>query len=269
LWVVCACGHPEAAPAPPAHACPTDPVALGDGLTAARVAIAATPATGGLACLDVVRADPARFRLRVLTAARDGSSHPAPVWRETFHLAAVINAGMFHADGAPVGLVVEHDVAVGTDNKKFGGVLAFDPKSPSDPPALVTGRDCAGFDLAALRARYHSLVESYRLLGCDGGAQPWSDRKQYSAAAIGVDRAGRIVLLHARAAVTMAELSRAVAALDLSGALFLEGGPEASLVVKGDAGELSLVGSYETGFLEHDRNHEFWWLPNVLALEPQ
>jgi len=76
------------------------------------------------------------------------------------------------------------------------------------------------------------------------------------------------VLLHARAAVTMAELSRAVAALDLSGALFIEGGPEASLVVKGDAGELSLVGSYETGFLEHDRNHEFWWLPNVLALEP-
>jgi hypothetical protein len=267
-----ACGHPEAAPAPAvaaAPACPTDPVALSDGLTAARIAIAGTPATAGQACLDVVRGDLAKLRLRVLTAARDGNSHPAPVWRETFHLAAVINAGMFHADGAPVGLIVENDVAVGADNKSFAGVLAFDPKSDKDPPAIVTGRKCPGFDLADLRRRYHSLVQSSRLLGCDGEALPWADPKQYSAAAIGVDRSGRIVMMHTRAALTMTELSRALAALDLTGALFLEGGPEASLVVKGSAGEVSVVGSYETGFVDNDRNHEFWWLPNVIALEPR
>src|SRR4029077_8037703 len=27
------------------------------------------------------------------------------------------------------------------------------------------------------------------------------------------------------------------------------------------------IGSYETGFIENDRNTAFWWLPNVIALE--
>jgi hypothetical protein len=66
----------------------------------------------------------------------------------------------------------------------------------------------------------------------------------------------------------MAELSRAVAAHDLTGALFLEGGPEASLVAKGPEGELSRVGSYETTFVENDENHVFWTLPNVIGLLP-
>ncbi len=269
--VLSSCSRPEAAPAAPDDPCASEPVVLAPGLIASRIALGATPAAGAPACVDVVRADPARFRLRVLTAARDGTSHPAPAWRETFHLAAVINAGMFHGDGTPVGLIVENGVAVSADNPRLAGVLAFDPRDGKDPPAVLAGRDCAGFDLAALRRRYRSLVESSRLLGCDGAALPWADPKRYSAAAIGLDREGRIVLLHARAAVTMTELSRALAAsrLDLAGALFLEGGPEASLVAKGEGGELARVGSFETAFYESDANRAFWWLPNVIALEPR
>jgi hypothetical protein len=220
-----------------------------------------------------VRADLARYHLRVLTASRDGRARTAPIWRDTFELTAVINAGMFHegTSGLPIGLVVENDVAVGSDNPKLGGVLAFDPRSESDPPAMITSRGCAGFDLPALRARYRSIVQSYRLLSCDGAPVRWTDPKHYSAAAIGVDRAGRIVLMHLRAALTMSELSRALASpdLDLAGALFLEGGPEASLLVRGPYGEVSRVGSYETGFLEADTNTEFWSLPNVIGLEPR
>ncbi|HEY5937211.1 MAG TPA: phosphodiester glycosidase family protein, partial [Kofleriaceae bacterium] len=92
------------------------------------------------------------------------------------------------------------------------------------------------------------------------------DPKHYSAAGIGIDRAGRVVLFHARAAVTMAELATALAGHDLAGALFLEGGPEASLVVHGPAGQLDRVGSYETGFVENDDNHAFWALPNVISV---
>ncbi len=262
---------PAAAAPPPPLACPTAPTLLGVGLTTERQPIAATPAAGGPACLDVVRVDLAHFRARLLTAMRDGASHTAPAWREAFHLTAVINAGMFHSDGQPVALLVEDGVAIGADNKTMSGFLAFDPRSPADPPVAITGRDCTGFDLAALRRRYRSIVQSSRLLGCAGEALPWNDAKHYSAAAIGVDRDGHFVLLHARAAVTMTELSAALASpeLRLAGALFLEGGPEASLVVHGDAGELARTGSYETGFVENDHNHAFWWLPNVIALEPR
>lgn len=268
--LVAATPPPEGLPAVPAGPCDAEPTLLGPGLTAELAPLDATPALPATApCVDVVRADLARYKLRVLSASRDGASHPAPAWRDAFHLVAVTNAGMFHAEGPPVGLVVEDGVALSVDNNKFGGYLAFDPVSASDPPAITAGRDCPNFNLAALRRRYRSIVQSSRLLDCHGAALPWQDKKQYSAAAIAVDRRGHIVFLHVRAAVTMTELSRALAArnLGLTGAIFLEGGPEASLVVRGTEGELSRVGSYETHFVENDANQAFWWLPNVLGLE--
>jgi len=275
-----ACGHGDtivtpSAPAPteaavpkaePASPCATGVTKLGPGLTAEQLELTATPAAAA-PCIDVVRADLAHHRLRVLTAAREGRSQPAPAWREMFHLVAVINAGMFHNDGDPVALIIEDGVAVSADNKKYQGYLAFDPRATTDAPAIMTGRDCPGFSLDDLKKRYRSIVQSPRLLGCTGEALPWQDKKQYSAAAIGLDRTGRAVFIHARAAVTMTELARALGSVDLVGALFLEGGPEASLVVRGADGELSRVGSYETSFVENDTNQSFWWLPNVVGLE--
>jgi hypothetical protein len=244
--------------------------ALGNGLTVERWSIDAKPAAGGPACIDVVRADSARFTLRVLSSgADDPSPKNAPAWHQGFHTTAVINAGMFHDSGKPVGLIVADGTERSRDNTKMGGYLAWDPVDANDPAVTIVGRECPGFDLAALRRRYHSIVQSYRLLGCRGEALPWKDPKQYSSAAIGIDRMGRVVFLHARAAVTMAQLSASLAAHDLAGALFLEGGPEASLVAAGADGQISRVGSYETNFVENDTNRAFWNLPNVIALLPR
>jgi hypothetical protein len=210
-----------------------------------------------------VRADLARYRLRAFS---DPAGRTAPAWRDSEHLAAVTNAGMFHEGGAPVGLIVDDGVARGAVNPKLGGVLAWDPVAPNDPRAIVTGKGCAGFvDLDELRTRYRGVLQGDRLLGCDGGALAWKDPKQYSAAALGVDRAGRVVFVHARGAVRMAELSAALAHHDLAGAIFLEGGPEASLV----AGDWMRLGSYETGFIENDDNQRWWALPNVVGLVPR
>ena len=196
--VVCllvACSRSSAAPEPAPAPCPVDKPSLGTGLAVERWPLLD-------ACIDVVRAT--GYHLRVL----GGAAKPAPAWRSDNHLVAVTNAGMFHDNGAPVGLIVDRGTARGADNKKMCGYLAWDPVAASDPPAIVAGRDCPGFDLAALRARYRSLVQSYRLLGCDGKPLPWSDIKRYSAAAIGVDRAGAITFMHARAPSTMTELRR-------------------------------------------------------------
>ena len=165
-------------------------------------------------------------------------------------------------------MLVTGEGEVGQANAKLGGVLAFDPRDPADAPVLITGKACAGYDLAAIRGRYRSIVEGYRLLDCDGAAIRWADAKHYSAAAIGVDRAGHAIMLHARAPVTMTELANAVSAAGpaIAGALFVEGGPEASVVVRGDGDRaLALLGSYETGFHEDDDNRDFWALPNVIG----
>jgi len=252
-----------------ALACPAPVRELGPGITHERVAIDGTPAIPTTDdCLDVVRIDLGGHRLRVLTALHDGGARALDRWLTDEKLVAGINAGMFHDTLRSVGLLVTADaINNADDNPAFGGFLAFDPVDPASPPLVVAGRDCPDFDLTGLRARYRSISQSYRLVGCDGEAITWKDPKAYSAAAIGVDRDGRLVLLHARAPHRMRELSKTAATLDLAGAIFVEGGPEASLVVRARDGAVSRVGSFETGFLEDDSNQALWQLPNILGVE--
>ena len=278
LVAIAACGRsePKHAPVPaaapiavaadastdtPSGPCPVAKASLGPGLVVERWHVTAATPAAGEPCIDVVRADPRLYKLSALTA--EHGAQPATAWAKTFDLVAVINAGMFHDGGEPVGLVVTGDSKRGIDNEKFGGYFAWDPTSASSPPVATLGRSCGD------RAAYRSFVQSYRLLDCDGRAIKWQDPKQYSVAAIGTDRTGHIVFVHARGAFTMYELSTALAAHDLAGAIFLEGGPEASLVVHGKDGSLERVGSYETKFIENDDNTAFWDLPNVIALTPR
>ena len=239
--------------------CPLAKAQLGPGLTVERWHVTTAKPVAGEPCIDVVRADQNRYALRAVSAER----RSALDWQRELGAIAVINAGMFHDSGEPVGLVVSDAKARGIDNSKFGGYFAWDPITVKVRPVATFGRSCGDFDLLA---NYHSYVQSYRLLDCKGGAIAWKDPKHYSAAAIGTDRSGRIVFIHARGAFTMHELSAALATHDLAGAIFLEGGPEASLVVHGPDGTLERVGSYETGFVENDDNRAFWDLPNVITL---
>lgn len=248
--------------------CDGSPRPLGPGLTLERWPVDAVPAIPLAPCVDLVRADLSLLRLRLVTASRDGAARPATTWAADLDLVAAINAGMFLDGGRSVGMLVDGDhVDQPRDHGKLGGYLAFAPRTAGAPPVVIGGRDCPGFDLAALRRRYRTVVQSYRLLGCDGQALAWADPKAYSAAAIAIDRAGRVVLVHARAPFLMRDLSAALARPDLGlvGALFVEGGPEATLVVTGPR-PLVRVGSYETGFVENDGNHEAWALPNLVAL---
>jgi hypothetical protein len=259
-WVRCA----PAAPPPCAHG----PREVAPGVTLERIAPSIAPALPiGDRCLTLVRIDPARHRPRLLTARRDGGQRAAPGWAADFDLIAVINASMFHDDLRSTGLMVDRGhVNNGRDNPRFGGYLAFDPVDPADPPLHAAGRDCPGFDLADLRARYRVVVQNYRLLDCAGGAIAWQDPKIYSSAAIGVDRDGRAVLLHVRAPYRMRDLSAMLAApaLRLRAMHYVEGGPEASLWVRG---AVEAVGSFETGFVEDDGNRRFWDIPNVIGFE--
>jgi hypothetical protein len=261
----------ERPPPPPADAAATDRAGappcpgrgeLAPGLVAERVLL---PGRDDAACLTLVRIDLARHRLEVRTARADGGVRPAPGWAADFGLAAAMNTSMFGDDLRSIGLLRDaRAINSDRDNPKQGGFLAFDPVDPSAPPAVLVGRGCPGFDLAALRRRYRGLVQDYRLLDCDGGVIRWADPKIYSAAGIALDRDGRIVFFHARVPMDMTALSRVLADLDLAGALYAEGGPEASLV----AGPVAEVGSFETGFFD-DSNRRFWDIPNVLGAAPR
>jgi hypothetical protein len=247
-----------------AGGCPSR-LELGPGLVAERIRFADREG-----CLTVVRIDPARHALRVHTAAADGRARAAPRWAADFGLSAVINTSMFHDDHRSIGLLRDaRAVHSDVDNPKLGGFFAFDPVDPADPPVAVAGRDCPGFDLAALRRRYRGLIQNYRMLDCDGRPLRWADPKLFSAAAIGLDGRGQVVFLHSRTPFRMTELNRFIARpeIGLAAALYVEGGPEASLYAAGPGGRVEEIGSFETDFHD-DSNRAFWPIPNVLGAVP-
>lgn len=255
-----------AAPVDPAPAGCADRFELRPGLIAERV-----PFSDRGGCLTLVRIDPARHDLHLRTAAMDGPARPAPRWAADFGLVAVTNTSMFHDDQRSIGILRDaRSINSDRDNPKLGGFFAFDPVDLADPPVLVTGRDCPGFDLGALRRSYRGLIQNYRMLDCDGRPLRWADTKIYSAAAIGLDRAGHVVFLHTRTPFRMTELNHFIARpeLGLVAALYVEGGPEASLYADGPMRRIEEIGSFETGFFD-DSNTTFWPIPNVLGVIPR
>ncbi|HKE17638.1 MAG TPA: phosphodiester glycosidase family protein [Kofleriaceae bacterium] len=293
LVFVSCCGSPAAAPAsdpaadPPAAAGAPAPGPAAAGAPAAGRALpcpGAVDLAGGLRaenvrlpgredCLTLVRIDPARFELRVHTAAADGGRRTAPGWAADFGLAAVVNTSMFDDGDRSIGILRDaRAVNRDQDNPKLGGFLAFDPVHPSasTPPVVMTGRDCPGFDLADLRRRYRAIVQNYRLLDCRGAALPWADPKVFSSAGIALDRGGRVVFLHARAPLRMTALARFLASPDLGlrAAMYVEGGPEASVFAAAGGGRVEAIGSFESGFWD-DSNRRFWPIPNVLGAAPR
>src|SRR5262249_26832653 len=149
-----------------------------------------------------------------------------------FGLTGLINASMFAPDQRSIGILVSGDsVNRAKDNERLGAFLAFDPIDDKDAPLVLTGRDCPGFDLAALRRRYRSIVQNYKLLRCDGKPVTWKDPRRFSAAAVAIDGDGRAVFVLLRAAAQMSDFAQLLAERRLSAAMYVEGGPEASLYV--------------------------------------
>jgi hypothetical protein len=245
---------------------------LAPGLVIERVHASVAPTVDtGNRIITLVRVDPKRYRFRLLTKAEHGS-RTAPEWVRKFDLTGVINASMFLGDTEQrsTGLMVDGDRAFqGRVNQSMGAFLAWGPSDPSAAPVKIFGRGCSGFDLDKIRSDYEVVIQNYRMLNCEGQAIAWKDSKIYSIAAVGVDKQGWLVFIHSRTPYRMTVFNQMIASKEIGivGAMYVEGGPEASLYVKTEAGEIRGIGSWETKFSGASNNH-FWKIPNVIGFEP-
>jgi hypothetical protein len=250
---------------------PTDGFApLGPGFEYARFALpdAAPP---GDHLLRVVRVDPKVAHLRV-EASSVGDRFPrvASGWAGDAPVVAVINAGMFRKDmRTNLGFMrVGDHVQNSAWAKEENSLLALDPIDPADPAATLANLSCADRD--AVVARYHTVVQSIRMVGCDR-ANVWApDERPWSAALTGADSQGRLLLLFVRSPYTMHALVDMLLALplDLVALHYGDGGPPASLFVRAPGLEERNVGSYEARAHQRDDNIVEWPLPNVIVATP-
>lgn len=238
---------------------------LGPGVDYARRALdpkAKTPAV-----LQVVRVDPEVATLKLGLATRDGPLRPASAWAESLDLVAVINAGMYAREDfrLHVGKLVDGAHVNQASLNGYRSALLLRPRRTGLPRAqLVDLDDAAG---RKLTEAYETVVQNLRLVKAPGVSVWRPNGRAWSEAALAQDRRGRILFLFVREGVQMSEFNRLILDSDLEvvRAMHLEGGPEASLSVRGPV-RRDDCGSYETGFREDDTNVEQWDLPNVLGV---
>jgi hypothetical protein len=256
---------PNTPPSPPQPAGPSPWQALEPGLEVAL--LEGPPAEVGDRKIAVVRIDPARFELQLLAATRagpEGEPRTAREWAYHTGASAVINASMYREDlRTSVSLMRSGDYVNQRRLSKDKAVLAFDPLVSGVPVVRIIDRDCESLDAAA--ARYATLVQSIRMVSCDRRNVWAPSERRFSAAAIGVDRAGRVLFIHARTAWPVHDLVTALLALpiDLAQAMYVEGGPEAQLFARGAGKEVERLGAFESA--PAAAPGRAWPVPNVVA----
>lgn len=234
--------------------------------------------TVGDSRVTVARIDPGRFAIDLYSAnisklpgaapvdASVGAWVPIGSWGQQQRLVAAINGGMFEPGGRTTGYARIGGVELNPNWKaNYGAMLALGPDDPKLPAATILDPECD--DVKAQEKHYRVVLQSMRMIDCKGANRWAKSARIWSTAALGIDDQGRVLFIHARSPWDVHDFNEILLALPVGArrVMYLEGGPEASLLL--DAGGLSTVrvGSFETGFREDDTNTEAWALPNVIG----
>jgi hypothetical protein len=145
-------------------------------------------------------------------------------------------------------------------------ILAFDRQSASVPRVKIIDRQCEDFQ--SWKQKYGTFVQSIRMISCTGKNVWKPQARRWSTSAIGVDQQDKVLFIHVRALYSTHDLINILKKLPLniSRAMYTEGGPQAQLYVNSGNNELELTGSYETGSNEANEGSISWPLPNVLGI---
>jgi hypothetical protein len=202
-----------------------------------------------------------------LASEQKVAKRTAAEWADGLGLMVTINAGMFSLEDqtANVGYLRNGEHLNQPKWNKYQSALGFGPRG-----AAMIDLDSPGAK-KRLEA-YSTVIQDLRLIKSTGERNVWKPSpRKWSEAAVAADTKGRILFFFSRAPLTMKEFDDKLLALplDLTHAMHVEGGPEASLSIRAGDFRLDLCGSYETGFNENDDNHQQWPIPNVIGVSPR
>jgi uncharacterized protein YigE (DUF2233 family) len=223
----------------------------------------------GDSMVRALRIDPNQFELKLLNASApdQGQTLTAREWCRRNGLVAAINASMYQKDRKTSVSLMRTKTHINNPRlSKDMAVLAFDRKSQGVPPVKIIDRQCEDFQ--TWKNLYRTFVQSIRMISCHGKNMWAQQPKKWSTAAIGIDGQGKILFIHVRSPYSTHDLINILKKLplDISRAMYVEGGPEAQLYIRTDHHEFEFVGSFETNFNENSNNTYAWPVPNVIGI---
>ncbi len=186
--------------------------------------------------IRVLRFNTDNFDFHLYSSRWEGQSVPTMrEWAAGKNLTAAINASMYLKDGqTSTGYMRSGErTNNGRIVSRYGAFFVASPREPGLPRAAVLDRSVD--DWQNLLPRYDIVVQNFRLMGPDG-RQVWPEKgPEHAVAAIAEDMNGRILFLHCSDPASVHDFVEALNAhkdLNLNSAMYVEGGSEASLLLR-------------------------------------
>ena len=222
--------------------------------------------------ITLLRIDPKYYSFKLLCASEGNKTRmTAKKWCQKYNLISAINAGMFQADRITnVGFMKNFNhINSPRLNTKYKAVLAFNPVDATVPEIQIIDLKCHDFE--RLKDKYQTLIQGIRMTSCRQENVWERQDKKWSSAAFGIDKSGNGLFIFAESPCSVNDFTDILLSLPVSlyNAMYLEGGPEATLFFSANGVEFEKIGSYETGSNEENFPKIARPIPNVIGIVKQ
>jgi hypothetical protein len=222
--------------------------------------------------LSILRLSPEFLEFKMYNATQHKKMRlTAPQWADSFDLQIVMNAGMYDLANGLIHRGYMKNVSHFNNrefNPSYNSMIAFDPKDTTLARFEIADLKCT--DWNSLSKKYNCFAQGMRMIDCNGNALSWNKKKQSCSMLVAAkDADGKILFIFSRSPYTHNQMISFMKSLPfgLHNAIYLEGGPETSLYI--DIGDhcIEKIGSYVSDTYAHDRNPDFWRLPNIIGVK--
>ena len=154
-------------------------------------------------------------------------------------------------------------------NTRYKAILAFNPVDATLPAIQIIDMKCQDFE--KLKDRYQTLIQGIRMTSCRQENVWERQDKKWSSAAFGIDKSGNGLFIFAESPCSVNDFTDILLSLPVSlyNAMYLEGGPEATLYFSANGVEFEKIGSHETGSNEENFPKIALPIPNVIGIVKQ
>jgi len=223
--------------------------------------------------VTVVKIDPAFYTFDLAVSSEsDSLQRTIKEWCELENFDGAINAGMYslidHVSG--VGYMQHYShINNPVIKENFNAMVVFNTSDSLLPPFQIV--DMVNQDWKTIVPKYHCCFQSIRMIDNNTIPVYWKPKRvqRCSMTLLATDKSGNVLFLFARSPYTANEMTKFMlaAGLDIRTAMYLEGGPEASMYVKSPGNEMIKFGSFVSYSNPNDDNLELRKMPNVLGFK--
>lgn len=218
------------------------------------------------AAITALRICPKDYEFLLLMRSKEGDAYTPEQWAARFELTALINASMYLPDNSKsTGYMRDKKhTNNGFIHNSFGSFFVTNPTKKGLPVVDIIDRHRR--EHTKLLPCYSTVIQNYRLFS-ESRTPLWPEKaRETSIAAVAKDSSGNIVFIHCRTPMTVRTFTKRLlnSGLKLESAMYVEGGPEASMYLNTPTLSRTWAGRYIGDFW--NTANKQWILPNVLGI---